>query len=406
VRVSDDIVKRRLTAPIGDGSGARLLEIARLFLRLGFTAFGGPAAHVPLMEAEVVTRRAWMTRGEFLDLYGVVQLLPGPNSTELAVHLGHARGGWRGGVVAGLCFVLPAVVMVWALAALSSAASLAPVISAVQRWMTPVIVALLAAALWTFGRQAWNRPRAAVVMPAAALAALALPGGDLVILGLGASCAMVAGSTHRARAATALMLAVGGALAGAAILSAQGYAPPPPPARPGFMAMLLHFLRAGISVFGSGYVLLAWLQRDLVTDLHWMSFPALTYAAALAQITPGPLFTTATAAGYAIAGNPGALAATIGIFAPAFLSVPIGVPVRRLVEHSAVARRALDGVVIASVALLGRVLVAFAASQHGWQWGMLAVAAALLASRRVTGTALLLAAVSLGILAANIHLVR
>jgi chromate transporter len=172
---------------------------------------------------------------------------------------------------------------------------------------------------------------------------------------------------------------------------------------PGLAALFLYFLRAGVSVFGSGYVLLAILQRDLVERRGWLSLPALTQASALAQITPGPLFTTATGAGYAIAGSAGAALATVGIFAPAFLSLAVGARVRRLVERSAVTRAALDGVVMASVALLGRALVGFGMPLHAWQWLISVLAVLVLFVRRGWETVLLLTAMSVGIVSLGLH---
>ena len=340
--VTDDIVGSRLTAPVGGGNSRPLREIAALFLRLGCTTFGGPAAHVTVIETSVVTQRSWLSRAEFLDLLGVVQLLPGPNSTELAIHLGQGRGGWRGGVLAGLCFVLPSVAMVWLLAIVASAPGIRPIVSTVLSWLAPVVVAVLLEALWKFGSQAWHRQSAPVVMLATVIAAVLLP-SDLGVLGIGAAAALLwrrRGPTGAA--AIALLLA---SVTGVSLATAQTIASSP--AAPDVHSVFLYFLRAGSSVFGSGYVLLAYLQRDLVIQRHWLSLDALTQASALAQITPGPLFATATAAGYVIAGNAGALAATIGIFAPAFLSVTVSGPLRRLIQRSPRVRAALDGIVVA-----------------------------------------------------------
>ena len=348
------------------------------------------------METAVVTQRAWVTRAEFLDLLGVVQLLPGPNSTELAIHLGSARGGWRGGVLAGLCFVLPSVALVWVLASLTGAAVVQPVLASVLWWLTPVLVAVLCDVLWRFGRQASERTGALLVMPLAAVATVFLP-SDLLVLLVGGAAAVLA-RVGRGRPTKATIASGFGviALAGAGTLIAQTHAAAVV-AVPDLRALFLYFLQAGTSVFGSGYVLLGILQHDLVEQRHWLSLPALTQASALAQLTPGPLFTTATAAGYAIAGNAGALAATLGIFAPAFVSVAVSAPLKRLVQRSTVLRALLDGVVIASVALLGRAVVGFGAPMHGWQWLVCAAAVMLLLIRRGLATVLLLAAVSAGI---------
>jgi len=397
--VEADIVQSRLTAPVGAGNRRDTNAIARLFLRLGLTAFGGPSAHIALMEAEVVTKRAWLTRGEFLDRMALVQVLPGPNSTELAIHIGHARAGWRGGLVAGLCFILPSVVLVWLLAALSAAPRLQITTTSILWWMAPVVVVIIAGALWKFGRQAWGRPGATVLMPLTALAAVVLP-SDLLVLGAGAAAAVVL-QKGRPAVAVGVTALLAGALTPVTGLGAQVAAGAV--AGPGLTAILLYFLRAGVSVFGSGYVLLAYLQRDLVQGRGWLSMDALLQASALAQITPGPLFSTATAAGYIIGGSAGAAAATIGIFMPAFASVAVGEPVRRLLLRSPLTRTALDGVVIASVALLGRALVGFAAPLQAVQWVACAVVAVLLFRYSIAPTLLLFMAVAVGAAGAVLH---
>ncbi len=370
-----------------------------MFLKLGCTAFGGPAAHVAVMEAEVVTRRGWLTRAEFLDQLGVVQLLPGPNSTELAIHVGHVRAGWRGGLAAGLCFVLPSVALVWLLAAVTAGAAMRLGMSAVMGWLAPVIVAVLTQALWRFGRQATERPRAVFVLPLTAAAAFVVP-ADLVVLGIGAAASVVLAGLSLNTMARLCLLSLG--TIGAGVLLAQSVHTTAP--TPGAGAVLGYFLRAGVSVFGSGYVLFSVLQHDLVAGRGWLSLGELTQASAYAQITPGPLFTTATAAGFAIAGHVGALAATVGIFAPAFLSVAISAPVRALIQRSRMTRAVLDGVVLASVALLGRAVVAFAWPMQRWQWMVCLCAGAMLFGTRVSATLLLLAAALAGILAVVFHL--
>ena len=391
----------RLTATAGGGNSGDVGGIAALFLRLGCTSFGGPAAHVALMEAEVVTGRAWLTRAEFLDLQGVVQVLPGPNSTELAIHIGQHRGGWRGGIAAGLSFVLPGVLLVWLLASVAATPALRPVTASVLWWLAPVVVAVLTDALWKFGSQAWQRPFAMVLLPITALTA-ALVQSDVLVLLIGAlvSIALQSGRMRDAGAMAGALLAivVGGALLAQSAVSASVLH-----SAPGTGAIFLYFLRAGATVFGSGYVLLAYLQRDLVDARHWLSIEALTQASALAQITPGPLFATATASGYVIGGNAGAAVATVGIFLPAFLSVTVSGPIRRLIRHVPLVRAALDGVVIASVALLGRALVGFAfpLSRAQWLAGLIAMLA--MFAGRVQATLLLVGAVLAGIVASLLH---
>jgi chromate transporter len=396
--VSDDIVNSRLTAPVGGGNSRVVPEIAALFLRLGCTAFGGPAAHVTVIEAEVVTRRGWLTRADFLDLLGVVQVLPGPNSTELAIHIGHVRDGWRGGIVAGLCFVLPSVVMVWLLASVAAAPSLRPVMTAVMWWLAPVVVAVLLEAQWKFGSQAWHRPFATVVMPLTMLASFVVQSDAFVLL-IGAALSMLLsrGKVRGAGIATAAVLAIG---ASAAVLAQSTTASI---VRPDAGGIFFYFLRTGATVFGSGYVLLAYLQRDLVNARHWLTLADVTQASALAQVTPGPLFATATAVGYMIGGHAGALVATIGIFTPAFLSITISAPIRALIQRSPIVRAGLDGVVVASVAVLGRAVVGFAMPLGGWQILSCLLAAVLLFVGRVQATILLLGAVSAGIVATLFH---
>jgi chromate transporter len=265
-----------------------------------------------------------------------------------------------------------------------------------------VVAVIIAEALWRFGTQAFARPNAGVVLPVTAVAAVLVP-SDLLVLAVGAVTAALIGMRGRGGGGgLALWLTaplVTAAAAGAQAVSAGV-------AHPGAGAVLLYFLRAGVSVFGSGYVLLAYLQRDLVDRLGWMSMDALVQASALAQITPGPLFSTATAAGYAIGGSPGAVAATVGVFAPAFASVLVGAPLRRLLERSPVTRFALDGVVMASVSLLGRALVGFALPLTPWQWSIAAVAAAVLVWYRLAATLLLVTAVTIGAVGAVLPLFR
>ena len=388
----------RLTAPVGGGNGRPVSDIAALFFRLGCTAFGGPAAHVTLLEREVVTRRGWLTRADFLDLLGVVQVLPGPNSTELAIHIGHVRGGWRGGIAAGLFFVLPSVAMVWLLASLASVPALRPGMTAVMWWLAPVVVAVLLEAQWKFGSQAWHRPFATVVMPLSVLASFVVK-SDAIVLLIGAALSMLfsRGGVRGAGIATVAAMAI----VAAGVLLAQST--PALVARPGAGGIFFYFLRAGATVFGSGYVLIAYLQHDLVDARHWLSLADVTQASALAQVTPGPLFAMATAAGYMIGGHAGALAATVGIFSPAFLSITISAPIRALIQRSPLVRAGLDGVVVASVAVLGRAIAGFAIPLVGWQFLGCLLAVLLLFVGRVQATILLLGAVSAGIVAALFH---
>ncbi len=391
----------RLTDPEGSGNGTTIAEITRLFLRLGCTVFGGPAAHVAVMETEVVTHRRWMTRDEFLDHLGVVQVLPGPNSTELAIHIGHSRRGWRGGMVAGLAFVLPSVLLVWVLAVVAGERVVQPVVRQVLWWVVPVVTAVLLQALWTFGRQSASRRHAAVILPIVTALAFSVD-ADLLVLLCGATVAMVLSIRVRPAATVVLAVLAGACTLSAAVLRAhEGVVALA--ASPETLSILLYFLRAGVSVFGSGYVLFAFLQNDLVGGRGWLTAAALSQAAAFAQVTPGPLFSTATAVGYTVGGHAGALAATVGVFAPAFLSIGVSGPIRRSVQRSSVLRAALDGVVLASVALLGRALAAFAWPLRSWQWVVLVVAAVVLFRTRVRASLLLSGAAITGLAAYVLH---
>jgi chromate transporter len=363
----------------------------RLFARLGLTAFGGPAVHVAMMETEVVGTRRWLSRAEFLDLLSVVQVLPGPNSTELAIHIGHHRAGWVGGVVAGLSFIIPSVILVWVLSMLAQTSALAPLTQSILWWLLPAMVAVLGRALWGFGRQAVSRSCAPIVMPLIALAAFLIrPELTLLLLGAAAGALVHLVTQRRARLTTLGVLVFIGASTLAAQLASGA-------ASPSTYSVFTYFLGAGVSVFGSGYVLLAYLQSDLVDARGWLSLPALTHAAALAQITPGPLFATATSVGYHLGGHRGAAAATLGIFLPAFVSVAVSGPIRRGLAQSAIARAALDGVVVASVVLLGRAVAGFAMSLQGWQWWLSVAALVLVSTRAAMTTWVLLAAVMAGI---------
>lgn len=321
---------------------ARLREVAALFLRLGITAFGGPAAHIALMEEEVVRRRAWISREEFLDLLGAVNLIPGPNSTELAIHLGHKRAGWPGLAVAGFCFIVPAALMVGALAWAYVRFGFRPEVARMLAGVQPVVLAVVLQALWNLGKTAF-RKRAMIALALAAFA-LSLAGVNELVLLLGAGILVVLarGLRPRTPAASLLPLALGASGA------------------PTALAVFLAFLKIGSVIFGSGYVLLAFLRTDLVEHAHWLTERQLLDAIAVGQVTPGPVFTAATFVGYLVAGAPGAAAATIGIFLPGFILVAASGALLPRLSASPVFRAFLDGVNTASLALIAAVLVPLA----------------------------------------------
>jgi len=338
------------------GRARGLAELAAIFLRLGATAFGGPAAHIAMFEDEVVRRRGWLSRDRFLDMLGATQMIPGPNSTEMAIHLGYERAGYAGVVVAGLSFILPAALVTltfaWAYVRFGSL----PETTAFLYGAKPAIIAVVCQALWRLGGTALRSARLALAA-AAALSACVLDVGELVVL-FGTGAALVAASSFaRPGAGVALpaLLTFGSAPLAASVGAAASFT---------LLALFLFFLKVGAVLFGSGYVLLAFLHADLVERWHWLTNDQLLDAIAVGQITPGPVFTTATFIGYLLGGGPGALVATLGIFLPAFLYVALLAPILPRLRRSRVAAAFLDGVNAASLALLAFVT---------WQLGRSAI---------------------------------
>lgn len=311
-----------------------MIELALLFLRLGATAFGGPAAHIAFMEEEVVRRRGWMSREEFLDLLGATNLIPGPNSTEMAIHIGYRREGWRGLVIAGLCFILPAALLVGAIAWLYVRYAKLPQAEALLYGIKPVIIAIIADALWRLAKTSMKTPLLAALAVIAASAAFLGVHELAVLFGCGV---------------LVMLTRVGGTSMFALPLAATGAAVP---AAFGLLPLFLFFVKVGTVLFGSGYVLFAFLRGDLVERWHWLTESQLLDAIAVGQITPGPVFTTATFIGYVLAGAPGAVVATIGIFLPAFVFVAISGPLVPRLRKSRTAAAFLDGVNAAAVALM------------------------------------------------------
>jgi chromate transporter len=327
----------------------RLLELAGLFLKLGTTAFGGPAAHIAMMEDEVVRRRQWLSREDFLDLLGATNLIPGPNSTELAIHIGHRRAGWPGLVVAGTCFIVPAVMLATLFAWAYVSFGELPQAEGVLYGVKPVIIAIVLHALWVLGRTALKtRSLAAVGVVAAAAAWLGVH--ELAVL-FGTGLLVAIGRSVRARKATTggtSLLTFLGALPFVSSTTTATAAS----TSFGLLPMFLFFLKVGSVLFGSGYVLLAFLRADLVDRWGWLTEAQLLDAIAVGQFTPGPLFTTATFIGYLLAGLPGAILATAGIFLPAFIFVAISSPIIPRIRRSLFAGAFLDGVIVASLALM------------------------------------------------------
>ncbi|MGZ8611470.1 MAG: chromate efflux transporter [Actinomycetota bacterium] len=324
----------------------RLRELALLFTRLGFTAFGGPAAHIALMQDEVVARRRWVSEQEFLDLIGAANVIPGPTSTELAIHLGRTRAGWRGLLVAGACFIVPAMLIVLALAWAYVEYGATPEGEALLYGVAPVVIAIVANALWRLGRTAVKD--AALALVGIAVVALYLAGVNELLLLFGAGLVvMLARNARRAggwRAGAVAPWLAPTMLAAAATSVDASYA-----------RLFATFAKIGAVLFGSGYVLYAFLRADVVERLGWLTQQQLLDAVAIGQLTPGPLFTTATFVGYVVLGVPGALVATAGIFLPSFVFVALTAPVLPRIRASRWLGAALDGVNVAAVGLMAGV---------------------------------------------------
>ena len=392
-----------------------LAELAWLFLRLGTTAFGGPAVHIAMMEEEVVRRRRWLSRARFLDYVGAVNLIPGPNSTELAIHIGYVRAGWRGLLVAGACFILPAVMIVGVIAWLYVRFGSLPEVNGILYGVKPVVIAVVAQALWSLGKSAVRSAWLGIVA-AAAVVAVMLGVNEIGVLaacgvatllargagigrsqsGVGIVLPLLQVDTARdASSAGAGSVAAGATAAGAAGAAAIATVPF------GLWALFLTFLKIGSVLFGSGYVLLAFLQADFVDRLHWLTEPQLLDAIAIGQVTPGPVFTTATFVGYILGGVPGAAVATIGIFLPAFIFVALSGAVIPRIRRSALASAFLDGVNVASLALMAVVTAELArvGVTDGLTLALAALSAVLVLRYRVNSAWLVLGGALIGLIA-------
>ncbi|MGA1475638.1 MAG: chromate efflux transporter, partial [Prochlorothrix sp.] len=310
--------------PGPDSHRSPLQEIAVVFLRLGSVAFGGPAAHVALMEEEIVKRRRWLSREQLLDLMGVTNLLPGPNSTELAIHIGYERAGWPGLWVAGSCFIAPAMAAVWLLADLYQRSQSLPQLEAGLYGIKPVIIAVILQALWKLGKKAltdrltWGAGLLSLVGYLLGWNEIGL----LVGLGLGVMVwrqhgilasflGGIAGATGSRFLGPNFPVVLGQSSTSAAASAAtSASALSPATIGPPWPQIFLLFLKVGSVLYGSGYVLLAFLQRELVDRRGWLTTQTLMDAIAVGQLTPGPVLTTATFIGYVLGGAKGAIAAT------------------------------------------------------------------------------------------------
>ena len=363
-----------------------LRDLAGLFVKLGLTAFGGPAAHIAMMEEEVVRRRDWMDRETFLDLLGTCNLLPGPNSTEMAIHIGHARAGWRGLLVAGLCFIVPAVLITLLLAWGYVAYGSLPQVQGMMVGIKPVILAVVAQAVWNLGRSALKTPTLGLL--GMAVLSLSFLGVQEALLILGAGgLALLLARVRSGKDLPALGLVLLPAASATVVPFSLG-------------GLFWIFLKIGSVLFGSGYVLLAFLRTDLVHRLHWLTETQLLDAVAVGQITPGPVFTTATFIGYLLGSWQGAVVATVGIFLPAFLLVGLSGFFVPRIRRSPALSAFMDGVNIAAVALMATVLwdLGRAAVAGPWTASLTVLAVLLLIRFRINATWLVVGGALTGIL--------
>jgi chromate transporter len=370
-------------------------EIFGFFLRLGLTAFGGPAAHIALMEREAVERRGWLSRERFLDLVGACNLLPGPSSTQVAMALGYTRGGWMGLVTAGVCFIVPASLATLALAWAYVRYGSLPQAVGLLYGAKPVMVAIVAQAIWRLGRMALRGWGLAVAGLACLAAVMAGVPPFLVLVTAGVLALLAAWG--RARAGT--VQGIAWAPAGLSV-SAAGAA-----GSVGLGSIALVFLKLGVVVFGSGYVLLEFLKADLVDRLHWITEPQLLDAVTAGQVTPGPVFATATFLGYLLHGWAGAGLATLAIFLPSFLMAAAVGALAGRIRQSKLAAAFLDGVNAAAVALMADVALALGRATliDGWTWALGLVSALLLLRFKVNATWLILGGAAVGILLRGLH---
>ncbi len=394
-------------------------ELARIFIRIGFTAFGGPAAHIALFQDEFVKRRGWLTDQHFLDLLGATNLIPGPNSTEMAMHIGQVRAGWRGLIVAGACFILPAALLVGLLSWAYVTYNQLPAVGWLLYGIKPVIIAVIAQAIYTLGRKAAKSTFYIVL--GVAIFVLALFGGvsEIPLLFGGALLALLVMNAGKWREQGARLPLAGGAVGFIVLLIASArellanaqqtvlataeatqvltVAAQVPFA---LSELFLTFLKIGSVIYGSGYVLIAFLETEFVTRLGWLTPTQLLDAVAIGQFTPGPVFTTATFVGYTLGGVPGAALATLGIFLPAFAFVALIHPLVPRIRQSPLLSALLDGVNAAAIALMAVVTVGIArAALVDWVTVALAVAAGVLLIRyKVNSTLLIVGGGVVGVL--------
>ena len=322
----------------------RLTEVVKLFVKLGITAFGGPAAHIAMMHDETVKRRKWLSDQAFLDLVGATNLIPGPNSTEMAIHIGFLRAGWPGLIIGGMCFIVPAMLIVLFLAWVYVRFGATPQAEWLLYGIKPVVIAIIVQALWSLGKKAVKGPlTAAVTIIVIALYFLGV--NEIALLFCGGLMVMLVMNYRRLRGRM-MGIFIPVSLVGILSHASTPFSLP---------LLFLTFLKIGAVLYGSGYVLLAFLRADFVVRLGWLTDQQLMDSIAIGQVTPGPVFTTATFIGFVLGGIPGALLATLAIFLLSFIFVAISNPLIPRVRNSAWVSGLLDGVNVASLGLMAAV---------------------------------------------------
>ena len=319
-----------------------VLEVFTSFLKLGFTAFGGPAAHIGMFRDEFVRRRKWLSDEAFLDLLGATNLIPGPNSTEMAIHIGFLRAGWAGLIVGGLAFTIPAVLIVLVFAWLYVEYGSTPQATWLLYGVKPVMIAIILQALWELGRKA-IKDKLTIIVGVACIALYFLGVNEVLLLFAGGLVVMLIQNRTRLRDANL------------SVFLPLLFTPIVAPVSFSLSTLFLTFLKIGAILYGSGYVLVAFLRADFVERLGWLTEQQLIDAIAIGQITPGPLFTSATFIGYLLGGIPAAIIATLGIFLPSYIFVVISNPIIPKLRQSPWAGSLLDGVIVASLGLMAAV---------------------------------------------------
>lgn len=336
----------------------RLQEVAQLFFQLGSISFGGPAGHIALMETEVVKRRQWLTQDEFLDLLGATNLIPGPNSTEMAIHIGYLYAGWLGLIVAGVSFILPAAVITaifaWIYVTYGTLPQMVPVLYGIK----PVVVAIVLNAIWRLGNKAIKTQKLLIIALAVGTLSLFTPLNEVLVLLIGGILGMIwlqiSDHNFPPKEQTHLLLAWLTAnttqITATVSTSIETHAV-------SLWQLGLFFLKVGSVLFGGGYLLIAFLETGLVQEYGWLTQQQLLDAIAVGQFTPGPILSTATFVGYIIAKTPGAIIATLGIFLPSFLCVIALNPVLPYLRRSKWTSAFLDAVNVSAVALMAVVIL-------------------------------------------------